>query len=562
MAEDGKEFIKLGDASRAPVLDYDVPEPTSYTGTHYVRLTGLPDAIWTERARELPTVAAGRRDQAAVAATEAALREAGPIDLQALLRGKGAGGAQPAPSPSLDVQGAATELLSERLIFHRPETVTDKVISVQAAMGRVPVLRPSLSGEIVTFLPKEDVEPPETARPGLMLVEAYRLSTYSGNYGAGKTLKTFTLLPGEKTKISVKSYTRRKESAKEASSVLDSFTQTSSDAFEKSVQSENTDKKNQTSSLDWEVKAEGSASWGVASVRASAEVKGSSASAREEFSKNVSNATTKHANDASAKRDVQVNTSSESSTEMGEEQTIERTLENINVSRTLNFVFRQMNQEFISVLHLVDVRVAFVNGDREASRVVALSALDELLEDYVRDTAMVGATPAREYVRAAVRDELDAIQDWRGRYVQDLDASERFVDEATTRGGSTYLRVRRERTDSVSRGREPGPNDIRVPGVVTDVNRNVMRTDGIVVEAILGQGEALDAYSVGLQTTAVEEKRTANRRAELELRQLEAAVDILQRKDEEAAAVYAQLFPPPPSRPDEPANPTPPPGNG
>src|SRR3712207_8730267 len=39
----------------------------------------------------------------------------------------------------------------------------------------------------------------------------------------------------------------------------------------------------------------------------------------------------------------------------------------INVSRTLNFVFRQMNQEFITVLHLVDVRVAFFK-DRKSTR--------------------------------------------------------------------------------------------------------------------------------------------------------------------------------------------------
>ena len=45
-----------------------------------------------------------------------------------------------------------------------------------------------------------------------------------------------------------------------------------------------------------------------------------------------------------------------SKTETGEETVIERELANINVGRTLNFAFRQMNQEFYSFLHLVDVR--------------------------------------------------------------------------------------------------------------------------------------------------------------------------------------------------------------
>ena len=60
-----------------------------------------------------------------------------------------------------------------------------------------------------------------------------------------------------------------------------------------------------------------------------------------------------------------------------EEQTeIGREIENINVGRTLNFVFRQMNQEFITILHLVDVRVAYFNGDPDYTREVTLPQLD------------------------------------------------------------------------------------------------------------------------------------------------------------------------------------------
>jgi hypothetical protein len=68
--------------------------------------------------------------------------------------------------------------------------------------------------------------------------------------------------------------------------------------------------------------------------------------------------TAKHAAQASAKRDVQVNNDYTSKVETGEETSIEREIQNINVGRTLNFAFRQMNQEFVSILHLVDVRLA------------------------------------------------------------------------------------------------------------------------------------------------------------------------------------------------------------
>ena|GEM_PF-6675129 len=50
------------------------------------------------------------------------------------------------------------------------------------------------------------VPEPQAARPRLYLIETYRLSSFLGSYGAGRILKTFTLLPGEKTKISVKTF--------------------------------------------------------------------------------------------------------------------------------------------------------------------------------------------------------------------------------------------------------------------------------------------------------------------------------------------------------------------
>jgi len=51
--------------------------------------------------------------------------------------------------------------------------------------------------------------PPPVVGPRIMLVESYELSTHLGNYGAGRTLSTFTLLPGEKTTISIKTAPRR-----------------------------------------------------------------------------------------------------------------------------------------------------------------------------------------------------------------------------------------------------------------------------------------------------------------------------------------------------------------
>jgi len=47
---------------------------------------------------------------------------------------------------------------------------------------------------------------PEKPNPRIILVETYALTSFLGDYGAGKTLKTFSLLPNEKTKISIKTW--------------------------------------------------------------------------------------------------------------------------------------------------------------------------------------------------------------------------------------------------------------------------------------------------------------------------------------------------------------------
>ncbi len=233
------------------------------------------------------------------------------------------------------------------------------------------------------------VAEPAQARPRILLVETYRLSSFLGQYGAGWTIKTFSLLPGEKTKIGVKTYRKTETDEKSASSILDSYTEESAEEFESTVSDEQSSTDNQESSDNYYADAEASANWGWGSASVSGGVSGSTNSSREGFAKNVSSATEKHAASSSAKRVVQIDTSYEVSEETGEETSIERELENINVGRTLNFVFRQMNQEFITLTHLVDIKVAFFNGFAESRIEVPLSELDTLLEEVLRSATQV-----------------------------------------------------------------------------------------------------------------------------------------------------------------------------
>ncbi|PZD94789.1 hypothetical protein DNH61_16295 [Paenibacillus sambharensis] len=393
----------------------------------------------------------------------------------------------------------------------------------------------------------------------LFLVEKYMLSTYLGSYGAGRVLKTFSLLPGEKTKISIKSYQSNETKAQKASSILDSFNAESAQDFEKSLMDEQSDQKQYKESFKYTVDGEAKASWGWGSARISASVSSDTNGAREEFAKNVSNSIQKHAAKASSQREVQVNTSTEERSLTSEESTISREVENINVSRTLNYVFRQMNQEYISVLHLVDVRVGYyeaatVDGkDADYYREVPLPQLNNLLNDVI-------APEARVEVRNSILHQLTNIFDYKDRHHRFVEETPFLDEEGKIIELSSYLRVKK---DYVSEYYDDATGTtFNVPGIILAANKYVMRTEGIVVEALLGQGEALDSYSKSLQDETIRGLELKNQELYNENRMRSYALTILQKRDELAARLYQMLNQPEPAekedgdKPSEPSDPS------
>ncbi|WP_158594377.1 hypothetical protein [Cohnella faecalis] len=376
----------------------------------------------------------------------------------------------------------------------------------------------------------------------IILVESYRMSSFLGNYGAGGMIKTTSLLPGEKTKISIRSYTQSEESAKTASTILDSVTDDIADEFEKSMGNEQTDQKNYKESFEYKVSAEAGASWGWGSASISASASGGTNAARDQFARNISNSTQKHVARASARRDVQINTNYEVKTTAGEESSIIREIENINVSRTLNFVFRQMNQEFITLLHLVDLRIGFfkvdiVNGqEKHTYTEVTLPQLDALLGDII-------IASKRQEVRNAIINQMTNIFDYQDRHHRFVE-EEPFKDEnGNVIPLSNYLRVKKDYVSTYAD--EAAGTNISVPGIILAANRHVLRTEGVIVEALLGQGEALDDYSRNLQSETVREKSLRNDLLESEMKMKLLALDILESRDELAAKIYGLLNPAP-----------------
>lgn len=118
----------------------------------------------------------------------------------------------------------------------------------------------------VSFFPRP-LDP--EVKPRFFLVERYGISSFLGDYGMGRTVKTFTLLPGESTLISLRTWQSSRESVENSSSIIDSHEQSARSRFTDKVQNETTDKATRSSTESWHVEAEVSASWGWGSANVS-----------------------------------------------------------------------------------------------------------------------------------------------------------------------------------------------------------------------------------------------------------------------------------------------------
>lgn len=385
-------------------------------------------------------------------------------------------------------------------------------------------------------------------RQRIGIIEYYRLSSFLGTYGAGRTINTFSLLPGEKAKVGIKTFKKTTETRRQSSSILDSLNDSSSSDFESIVQEERSDRSTQARMDSWHVEGELTGNWGTGSAKIEAGYKGSASSARDQFAKNVGSSLEKHVMQASNKRDIKVEQSTEATTETGSESNTEREIRNINVGHTLNFVFRQMNQEFLTLLHLIDVRVGYTDGI--TTRVVPLHAIDRLLDEVIVTQTGPGGAPLppeqqyRTALRQAILDEVST--------VIDVDGVARTITETVAledAGGDVlgeYVRLKPPKDlKSVYKVASTG-TEIVVDGVVLADMYNVLRTDGIITEALLGRGVGLDPYSQALQQQTVRELQLKNDALEQQVARERAAQALVAAKDKAAVALLAQLYPPPP----------------
>jgi hypothetical protein len=295
------------------------------------------------------------------------------------------------------------------------------------------------------------------------------------------------------------------------------------------------------------VEAEVSASWGWGNAKVSGGAAGGNQSGREQFGKDVTNSVKEHCAEAASNRSNTVSLSTEAETVTGQELATERTIRNVNLRRVLNFVFRELNQEYNTTVHLMEVKVAFATSTTDSYREVPIAGLRPLLEDVVvagkvdevaQQIVGLAGTVMSHAGPVTTLEKLSLSPD--GTYTASAAAPAAGTGQWDPPPADRTF-IYRWKRGALGQDGAAHPVD----GVVIDSTTIVMRTADLVVEALLGQADALDEFAMCSQAEDTQDKSLANRKMSLALDTLGAVTDPKERAD-----AWAKIFPPPPAATD------------
>jgi hypothetical protein len=558
-------FVKLG-SGQAPTLDYNLPQETCFSiyGRRRVPVNAKDflksasqepeDHYWKQK----PVVKAddlvlrleggvqisgiGRNPQL-LASMPVTTAPAGSTKTQASASKKAVNPPMRATesNPSVSPQEIAPVILSPvvtqasgtKAVVPQYSGLDTNLLVQSINEGLMPSIYRSFGGAPRVLL----VEQPKKPVPKLFVVEEYKVCSYLGDYGAGKTVKTFTLLPGEKTTIAVSSYTDREETKSYSENILDSFSQTAADSFEQTLNEESgtTTSATTSSSVTDTDTFGGKLNLGIdiliAEIGASGEAsstnttEASASTTRDNYTKNINSAVEKHATTSNSNREVEVNTTTSATVTSGTSTSTTRELQNINHSRVLNFVFRQLLQEYITITFLKDVRFVFTNGYPESTRVVDIPDLKPFLR-----TIMV-EDKVKEVFNQLMKPYCK-VYNYEGKRFSFIEkVVEDYGDCPFAEPGEkvVYWRKRSDLTDTYE--------GFKVDGIILKTQQNILRTDSLIADSLLGQGEALDCYNQSLQEAAVEKALLDNRKTDQALAIVGEGADAVAKAD-----AYARVF--------------------
>ncbi|PHI18123.1 hypothetical protein CEQ90_19550 [Lewinellaceae bacterium SD302] len=339
--------------------------------------------------------------------------------------------------------------------------------------------------------------------PRIYLKFELMLCSYLGNYGAGETINVTSLFPGERTTISMRTYKNSASTRSRAESIIDSISESSINSFESALQEQSGQSSDSSSSSSvtnpGEVFTGGTglipSLFGSASATVQTPSTGSATQSHiSNMSSQVSSAVTQTVNESNHFRDVSINNTSVEQSEFGEETAIIREFENINRSRTLNFVFRRLLQNYITVLWLKNIKFGIVYGDADNHKgeEVQIYQLQDFINTHIvsefREEAFQDLIKRTMFIFNHRQQPIQFFECNKFKTPQvDCDCSNVAIPE-----DEFCLWVKNSQL-------EDSVDNITVPGVIMNVSKHVMRTPGVIVDSLLGQGEALDCYNTNLQ---------------------------------------------------------------
>ena len=484
-------FIKLGQGN-APEIDYNLPESVSFS-TYGDMPVNIARECFKESCNNAP-----RNNYFSVVAT--AIRT---NTLNQKLR------------ESIQLQHTHTAMVANvnsfrehldmsrtdfEAVANQDDSLTAKITAKDTYLNDVQLAKFAQEGTMPVFVDKlnkfgnrvEILKEPATPHPCIFVIEEYKTSTYLGNYGAGRTIQTFSLLPGEKTTLTIRTYKDSTSMKSHSENLLDSVSQSSIDELESLIEEESGTETINSETKTHDVKVGVSVSAKVCKMVNVAGSVGygynhSKTASRTANTRALNRALEHHVAQSNSSRNIEINTSTSETVNEGEEYTTVREIQNINKSRVLNFVFRQLLQEYVSITYLSNIRIAYTNGYMESVKIVDLEDLDELLEEVIVEAQ-------RTNVKAQILKDYCYVINHEGESVEFI--VEKEVDITTPFGDVAETFWSRSNVNDSYR---LGDREIDIPGVILQVEKNILRTPSVVVDALLGQGEALDCFNIKAQ---------------------------------------------------------------
>lgn len=523
---------KLDENGAASILNYNLPQSTAYDVFTYIRLD-IPDAWFKPAERKPPPGNYWDRFDHERETTDLTVKTiAGVLNGQAyspvqeiMHTGLNFNAQEVATSSGVKFK-AANLTVSTKSVGFATEYAASKI-----ADGFRPQLVTRPTGkQALVFQPR-----PAKATPAIYLRLKMKMASYLGDYGAGQTLSTFSLLPGEKTTIQIRDYRHDETTRATSESVLDSYSESAMEDLQTTIEA-STGTNIESSETDTDTMAvnaggEAGVNLGIVKLGGSGGAEASSVNTTTEaVSQQVNtlnSAVSHHVQTADTQRQVEINTDVTETSVTETETTTTRVLENINKSRVLNFVFRQLLQEYYTITYLDDVSLVYSNGYDTSRKTGTLSSMENLLRAVLADPKAV------DQVRTDIYRHLCNVPDYTGTRTSFIEkVTEKHTNcIAPDQGDVAVSYVRKRRT------LQQTYQDRTVNGIILDVTHRILRTPSVIIDALLGQGAALDCFNQELQDAAVTTSRLANAKTEQALAILDGITD-----PAEKARLYNLVF--------------------